>query len=382
MDLIDTVVKKYKALYGSEPAVVVRAPGRVNLIGEHTDYNDGFVLPMAIDRSFWIALSPRDDSQVEIYSIDLDETDRFDAVSPTHHPGNWGEYLRGIAWYLTKQGYLLKGWQGVAAGNIPIGAGLSSSAGVELATARAFCAVSGIAWDAVEMAKAAQRTEIEWVGVNCGIMDQLISATGVADHAVLIDCRTLDLEMVPLPAGTSVVVLDTSTRRGLVDSAYNERRSQCEEAAAYFGVSALRDVSLADFEANGSGMPLLTRKRAKHVISENKRTLEAAEVMKQGNAQALGILMNESHRSLAEDFEVSSDALNAIVAISQGRSECYGARMTGAGFGGCGVALVKSGQVKGFSTYVGARYKAETGLDAKLYVCEAADGAELVDMAS
>ena len=194
MEMIEAVVNKYRELYGCGPAVVVRAPGRVNLIGEHTDYNDGFVLPMAIDRSFWIALSPRIDAQVEIYSIDLDETDIFDAANPTHRPGHWGEYLRGIAWYLTKQGIALTGWHGVAAGDIPIGAGLSSSAGVELATARAFCAVSGIKWDAVEMAKAAQRTEIEWVGVNCGIMDQLISATGVLGHAVLIDCRSLDLD--------------------------------------------------------------------------------------------------------------------------------------------------------------------------------------------
>ena len=378
MDLMDTVVKKFKELYGCEPMAVVRAPGRVNLIGEHTDYNDGFVLPMAIDRSFWIALSPREDAQVEVYSLDLDETDKFDAVNPSHNPGHWGEYLRGIAWYLTKQGHILNGWRGVAAGDIPIGAGLSSSAGVELATARAFCAVSGIEWDAVEMAKASQHTEIEWVGVNCGIMDQLISATGVAGHAVLIDCRSLELVKVPLPAGTSVIVLDTSTRRGLVDSAYNERRRQCEEAAGYFGVPALRDVSLAEFEAKASGMPLLTQKRAKHVISENERTLKAAEVMKNGDAKSLGILMNESHLSLAEDFEVSSDALNAIVAISQSRPECYGARMTGAGFGGCGVALVNADQVEEFSSYVRERYRKETGLKAKLYICEAAAGATMI----
>lgn len=378
MDLIDTIVKKYEELYGGEPAMIVRAPGRVNLIGEHTDYNDGFVLPMAIDRSFWIALSPRQDTRVEIYSVDLDDSDSFDAKHTVHNPGHWGEYLRGIAWYLTKQGHSLQGWQGVAAGNIPIGAGLSSSAGVELATARAFCAVSEIEWNAVEMAKASQRTEIEWVGVNCGIMDQLISATGVAGHAVLIDCRTLELEEVPLPSGTSVVVLDTGTRRGLVDSAYNERRRQCEEAATFFDVPALRDVTLTEFEGKAAGMSPLTRKRAKHVISENERTLQAAEVMKNGDAHKLGFLMNQSHRSLAEDFEVSSDALNAIVAIAQRRPECYGARMTGAGFGGCGVALVKHEEVKAFTQFVSEKYKQETGLEAKLYICEAAAGAALI----
>jgi galactokinase len=286
MDLKASITEKFQERYGIRPELIVRAPGRVNLIGEHTDYNDGFVLPMAIDRSFWIALSPRKDSKVEVCSVDLDEMDVFDATKPLHKPGNWGEYLRGIAWYLTKLGYELKGWQGVAAGDIPIGAGLSSSAGVELATARAFCAVSGIDWQPVQMAKAAQRTEIEWVGVNCGIMDQLISATGVAGHAVLIDCRTLALETVPLPDGVSVIVLDTSTRRGLVDSAYNERHNQCAEAAAYFGVPALRDVTLAVFEEKAAGMPLLTQKRARHVISENARTVEAAAGDEGGGCKA------------------------------------------------------------------------------------------------
>lgn len=379
MNLEAAIFEKYNELYGSEPELLVRAPGRVNLIGEHTDYNDGFVLPMAIDRSFWIALSPRKDSKVEIYSLDLDEKDEFDIADPIHKPGHWGEYLRGIAWYLSTQGHLLTGWQGVSAGNIPIGAGLSSSAGVELATARAFCEVSGIDWHPVEMAKASQRTEIEWVGVNCGIMDQLISATGVAGHAVLIDCRSLALETVPLSEGSSVIVLDTSTRRGLVDSAYNERRSQCEEAAAYFGVPALRDVTLEEFEKKAAAMPMLTQKRARHVISENERTLKAAKVMKQGDAETLGKLMNDSHKSLAEDFEVSSDALNAIVAIAQSRPECYGARMTGAGFGGCGVALVKTGQEEAFSAFVSEKYEEKMGLEAKLYICDAADGAALIN---
>lgn len=372
------IKKKYKEIYGGEPAIIVRAPGRVNLIGEHTDYNDGFVLPMAIDRSFWMALSPREDSIVQVHSLDLDEFDAFDAAKPLHNRGGWGEYMRGIAWYLSKQGYQLTGWNGVTAGNIPIGAGLSSSAGVELATARAFCAVSGIEWLPVEMAKAAQRTEIEWVGVNCGIMDQLISAAGVAGHAVLIDCRSLVLEAVPLPAGTSIVILDTSTRRELVNSAYNERQKQCKEAAAFFGVTALRDVSWNDFNQRSAGMPMLIQKRAKHVISENERTLKAAEAMKAGDVNTMGILMNESHRSLSEDFEVSSEALNAIVVLAQSHPECYGARMTGAGFGGCGVALVKSEQVGDFSSFVIRKYHEQIKLDAKLYICRAADGAMLV----
>jgi galactokinase len=377
MQLTEKMKAKFVELYGAEPQMFVRAPGRVNIIGEHTDYNDGFVLPMAIDRSFWIALSPRDDEIVKVYSLDLDDHEQFEATHPSHKPGVWSEYLRGIAAILTEEGYALRGWNGVTAGNVPIGAGLSSSAAVELATARAFCAVSGFEWKPVEMALAAQRTEIEWVGVNCGIMDQLISAAGIAGHALLIDCRSLAFEAVPLPADTAVVVLDTSTRRGLVDSAYNERRKQCEAAAAFLGVPALRDVSLAEFEQKSSGMQLLTQKRARHVISENERTLQAAEAMKAGDAQALGILMNESHRSLAEDFEVSSEALNAIVALAQAQPACYGARMTGAGFGGCGVALVQLAEVEKFSEIVAREYRQSMNLEAKLYVCLAADGAQL-----
>jgi galactokinase len=379
MTLTATLLKaKFRELFIDEPQIIVKAPGRVNLIGEHTDYNDGFVLPMAIDRAFWIALSPRQDGIVKVSSLDMDESEEFDVAHPAHKHGNWSEYLRGVAWHLTQQGIKLQGWNGVTAGDIPIGAGLSSSAAVELATARAFCAISNIDWRPVEMAKAAQRTEIEWVGVNCGIMDQLISAAGIAGHALLIDCRSLDFEAVPLPPETVVVVLDTSTRRGLVDSAYNERRRQCEQAAAFFGVPALRDVTMQDFAQESSGMPGMTQKRARHVISENERTLKAAEAMKAGDAVVLGSLMNESHCSLAEDFEVSNNALNAIVSLAQSRPECYGARMTGAGFGGCGVALVQKAGIASFTEFVVEKYRESTKLDAKLYICQAEDGACLI----
>lgn len=378
MNLLEKVESEFQKIYGGVPDIIVRAPGRVNLIGEHTDYNDGFVLPMAIDRSFWIALSPRKDGRVEVYSADLDEAEAFEIHGLSHNRGKWGEYLRGIAWYLGKFGHTLTGWNGVCAGDIPIGAGLSSSAAVELATARAFCAVSDIEWNPVEMAKVAQRTEVEWVGVNCGIMDQLISAAGISGHALLIDCRSLDFSQVPIPDGTAVVVLDTATRRGLVDSAYNERRSQCEGAAKFFGVPALRDVGMQEFEKKAEEMPDLMRKRAKHIISENERTLQAAAVMVAGDAVEMGRLMNESHKSLSDDFEVSSTALNAIVAAAQSRAECFGARMTGAGFGGCGVALIEKERAKEFTTAVSAEYQKRTGLEANLYVCQAEGGAEIV----
>ncbi|HEX8243239.1 MAG TPA: galactokinase family protein, partial [Longimicrobium sp.] len=231
-DLRGVVVRAFRARFGAEPAFVVRAPGRVNLIGEHTDYNDGFVLPMAIERAVWIALRRRLDGEVHVWSMDFAQPATF-AVERIRRGGPaWSEYLKGTAWALEESGRALWGWEGVMGSDVPIGAGLSSSAALELATARAFAAVTGFGWAPGEMARLAQRAENQWVGVNCGIMDQMISAAGQEGHAVLIDCRSLETSAVPLPAGTVVVILDTATRRGLVDSAYNERRRQCEAAAA------------------------------------------------------------------------------------------------------------------------------------------------------
>jgi galactokinase len=228
------------------------------------------------------------------------------------------------------------------------------------------------------MARLGQLAENKWVGVNCGIMDQMISAAGEADHALLIDCRSLDTEAVPLPLGTDVVVLDTSTRRGLVDSAYNERRAQCEEAARFFRVAALRDVSLAQFEAQSRGLDDVTRRRAHHVITENARTLEAAEAMRRGDAAELGRVMNAGHLSLRDDFEVSSDELNTMVACARQEEGCYGARMTGGGFGGCAVALVGSGMATPFADRVTAAYHTATGIAPNSYICEASEGARVV----
>ncbi len=379
MTLRQRVEQDFRQRYGQTPAFVVRAPGRVNLIGEHTDYNDGFVLPLAIDRAVWIALRPIPEEKVEAYSLDFKETADFPLAELTKGERGWPEYLKGTAWALQQAGYSLKGWQGVIAGDVPVGAGLSSSAALELATARAFAAVSGFPWDPATMARIGQQAENQWVGVRCGIMDQMISAAGRAGHALLIDCRTLQYEAVPLPAGTTVVVLDTATRRGLVDSAYNERRGQCEAAARLFGVPALRDVSLAQFNKLAARLDEATRKRARHVISENERTLGAAEAMKRGDAELLGELMNASHVSLRDDFQVSSRELDAMVECGRGVRGCLGIRMTGAGFGGCAVALVRSAEVRGFVTEVADCYRAGTGLAPHIYVCHATDGASVVD---
>lgn len=391
MSLQQVVIREFEHRFGVLPVFVVRAPGRVNLIGEHTDYNDGFVMPMAIDRAVWIAVRPRDDQRVVAHSLDFDQAVDFalEAVGRVSIPAairretGWGEYLQGVAWALQETGYTLQGWEGVVASDVPIGAGLSSSAALEMATARVFTATSGLPWNAARMAKIGQRAENEWVGVNCGIMDQMISAAGKAGHALLIDCRSLETQPVPLPPGTAVVVLDTGTRRGLVDSAYNERRAQCEAAARFFDVPALRDVSVAQFERLKSLLqdPMI-RRRARHVVTENARTLQAAEAMRRGDAVELGQLMDGSHISLRDDFEVSSGELNGMVACARRKDACYGTRMTGAGFGGCAVALVRAGAAHAFAAAVTTCYQAATGITPNVYVCAATNGAEVVESLS
>ena len=363
--------------FGSQPAHIVRAPGRVNLIGEHTDYNEGFVLPMAIDRAVWIGLKPRGDCRVIVRALDLDDVAEFSLDRLDRTGQSWAAYLKGVAWALREAGYGLVGWEGVLTGDVPQGSGLSSSAALELTAARAFVAASRLAWRPVEMAKLCQRAENEWVGVRCGIMDQMISAIGETGKAVLIDCRSLETRPVRLPPATVVLVMDTGTRRGLVDSAYNERREQCEAAAAFFGVRALRDVAVEDLEAAGRCLEEPVRRRARHVVTENARTLDAHEAMEEGDATRLGQLMDASHESLRDDFEVSSAALDAIVQCARRHPGCYGARMTGAGFGGCGVALVREGAAEDVAAQVDACYRAATGLDPQVYVCRASDGASI-----
>jgi galactokinase len=378
----ETISQSFSSYFNAKPKFIVRAPGRVNLIGEHTDYNDGFVLPMAIDREVCIALNPRDDETIRLFSLDLKSDSVFNLPSLTPSDG-WIEYPKGVANQLLKAGYQLKGFDAVITGDVPQGAGLSSSAALELATAKAFAMSSGFAWDAVKMAKLSQKAENEWVGVNSGIMDQMASAACKAGYAMFLDCRSLEIQHVPLPQHVSVVILDTSTRRGLVESAYNERRSQCEEAARWFGVKALRDVRLDSEKWKIESRKMkeereLVFKRARHVISENERVLESIEMMKKGNVKRLGELFNESHESLKNDFEVTNDALNIMVECAREQAGCYGARMTGAGFGGCAVALVDDENVEAFVKAVETVYKHRSGLDASLYVCKASEGASLI----
>ena len=375
-DLLRQVTEGFRKRYGTDPEAVVQAPGRVNLIGEHTDYNDGFVLPLALERATYLALRRRPDSTVKVESLGRGEAS-FD-LSTLERGDGWAEYLKGVAWALQGDGFTLAGWEGVLTSDVPGGAGLSSSAALELATMQAFAVSSGFPWEPKRMARLAQRAENEWVGAMTGIMDQLISACGEAGSALLIDCRSLETKSVPVPDGTAVVVMDTATRHRHVDSGYNERRKSCEEAAAFFGVPALRDVDEAGFLAREADLPEPARRRARHIVFENARTEAAARAMEAGDAALLGQLISESHTSMRDDFEISSGELDQMVELAQAEEACFGARMTGGGFAGCAVALVREAAVGAFSEHVAALYRQATGLEPALYVCKGAAGASVV----
>jgi galactokinase len=374
----ERIVAEFAACYGEGPRFVVRAPGRVNLIGEHTDYNEGFVLPMAIDRAVWIALRPRGDRRVKLHSLEF--SDPLEFVLDEIRPGEgWGEYARGVAWALQEAGFTLQGWEGVVAGNVPVGAGLSSSAALELALCRAFGCVSPWQWEGTAMAKLAQRAEGEWVGVRSGIMDQLIAAEGRAGCALLIDCRSLATTPVPLPEDVRVLVLDTGTRRELVSSAYNERVAQCRAAANFFGVAALRDLSRVRLEAGAGALDDVILRRARHVVSESIRTLQAVQALQRGDLATFGQLMDESHASLRDDYEVSSPELDSMVEIARAQQGCWGARMTGAGFGGCAVAIVEADAARDAAAKITRDYAELTGLRPSAHCLRAVEGAGVVE---
>jgi len=368
------VENAFKDRFGGRPEAVINAPGRVNLIGEHTDYSEGFVMPMAINRGISIAASPRQDSRLRVFSIDFDEMldVRLDDLQKSS-PG-WQEYIKGVAWVMQRGGQSLCGWDGVMAGDVPIGAGLSSSAAVEIASAFAFNLFTDIQKSRVELASAAQKAERVWVGVQVGIMDQLISAVGKKGHAVRIDCRTLEYKYVQIPREARFVVLDTGTRRELSNSAYNERREECEQAAQVLGVNTLRDATLIMLTVLQNEMNAIVYKRARHVISENKRVHDFAAAMRDTDFARMGALLNQSHASLRDDFEVSSTELDLIVEIALRQPGCFGARMTGAGFGGCALALIKKNAEKNFIESVRQEYSQITQIDPSIFSVAAEDG--------
>jgi galactokinase len=377
-DLARRVEGAYEARFGSPPTHVVRAPGRVNLIGEHTDYNEGFVLPVAIDREVRIALGPREDGRVRLFALDLDQTTTVDLEALSRGGNGWTAYLKGMAWSLRLDGHSLHGWEGVLAGDVPVGAGLASSAALELALGRAFAIRAGIHWDSLAMAKAARRAENDWVGVPCGIMDQLTAAVGRPGHALLLDCRSLKYEALPLPSDLAIVVLDTGVRRSLAASLYRQRRAECRSAAEAMGVTALRDLEAHDLEQLGHRLDPVLRRRARHVVGENARVRSFAADLRSGKLDGLGELMLASHASLREDFEVSSTELDLMVNSAKEREGCLGARMTGAGFGGCAVALVVENALADFIHQVARDYGEATGREPSIYACRSAPGASVV----
>ena len=364
--------------YGREPAVIVRAPGRVNLIGEHTDYNEGFVLPVAIDRSVLFAAAPRPDRRVVLHALDLGREAAFDlGYIEEDETERWSNYQRGVAHFLQAEGYWLKGMDALFSSNVPVGAGLSSSAAVELAAAYAFSVLGGFTLNRVRMALLCQRAENEFAGVPCGIMDQFIVALGQKGHALLIDCRSLGYQQVPLPSGARVVVADTRVSRALAGSAYAVRRAQCEEGARQLGVRALRDVTPEMFAQRAGELSEVVRRRVRHVVYENERVQQAVAALRRGDLAAFGRLMYESHCSLRDDYEVSGPELDWMVEAAMQVEGCYGSRLTGAGFGGCTVSLVADGAVDEFTWAVATRYEARTGKTPFIYVCTAADGVSL-----
>jgi galactokinase len=376
------VVNSFRERYGQDRPRLFRAPGRINLIGEHTDYNDGFVLPMAIEREVVVAAVGNDGRVVRVYSLNASEEAQFNLDEPGEKQrGIWLDYVEGVAQVLKSQGELLSGADMLLLSDVPVGAGLSSSAALEVSTGMAMLSVSGLEVDKIKLALAGQRAEHVYVGTLCGIMDQLVAACGRRGHALLIDCRSLEVTQIPLDTtDTLVVICDTRVKHELSSSEYNTRRAECERGVEILkqvmpGIRALRDVSPDDFRAHEEMLPEPVRSRCRHVVMENERTLRAGEALKTGDFDEVGRLMRESHVSLRDDYEVSCKELDVLADAANSIEGVYGARMTGGGFGGCTVNLVRKDALARFQKEVVALYYEGTGMNPIIYVSEAAEGA-------
>ncbi len=376
--MTEAAARAFRQEYGAEASHIVAAPGRVNLIGEHTDYNDGYVLPAAIDRHVVIAASARLDDTVRVHALDFGEDASFSLAAIPPAEGAWSDYPRGVAWALQSAGHALCGLDMVITSDVPIAAGLSSSAAIELAAAHAFEQAGGWSIGGVERALLCQVAENEYVGMRCGIMDQYVISLGQASHALLIDCRSLAYRAIPMSPDAVLVICDTKKRRGLVDTEYNTRRQECERGAQALGVRALRDVTPQELEERRGALEPITAKRCRHVVTENQRVLDAVQALGFGDLRAFGQLMNASHASLRDDYEVSCRELDAMVEAAWDVEGVLGARMTGAGFGGCTVNLVEPAALDAFLRRVPDAYQARTGLVSELYVCHAVEGVHRV----
>jgi len=380
---VDQITNAFDHLYGVKPRIY-RAPGRVNLIGEHTDYNEGFVMPMAINFSTYVAMSKRDDRVLRIHS----ETFKEDAsLDLTHPPArgrkHWSDYPIGVAVKLQEAGHAISGADVLVHGEVPLGSGLSSSAAFEVSTGIGLLDISHEEIDRLQLAKTCQKAENEFVGARTGLMDQFIACFGKAGHAVMLDCRSLESQALPLPDKVSVVVCNTMVKHELASSEYNARREECEAGVRILsrhrhGVNSLRDVTVADVEKFKDELGDVISKRCRHITTENDRVRAAANALQQRDLKTFGKLMYESHQSLRDDYEVSSRELDVMVDLAGTIDGVFGARMTGGGFGGCTVNLIAVSAVDEFTRAIKAGYAEATGRDPEVYVCAAADGAERV----
>jgi len=374
------LTETFKKLYSQDP-ILVQAPGRVNLIGEHTDYNEGFVFPAAIQFQTQIAIAKRSDRQLMVTSQNYAERVEFDLDRLPRSPrGHWSDYVAGVAGLLAGKLGGLPGANLLLHGDVPQGAGLSSSASLEVAVCKAFLELTGKSLEGVAIALLSQQAENEFVGARCGIMDQFISVHGKRNHALRMDCRTLEYRLLPIPPNVRLVICNTMVRHSLAAGEYNERRAECEAGAKFFaervpGVKTLRDVTLEDFEKYARQMPEVIQKRCHHILTENLRVLQAAEALQAGDLTLFGRLMGSSHVSLRDDFEVSCEELDLMVELAGKNTGVIGARMTGGGFGGCTINLVEENQVEAFKENVASGYEKATGRAPEVYISSAADGA-------
>lgn len=379
MNLKENTLSLFAEKFGYPATHTIQAPGRVNLIGEHTDYNDGFVLPCAIDYQTVISCAARDDRQVRVIAADYEnQMDVFSLDAPivTHDSQQWSNYVRGVVKHLQKRDASFGGADLVISGNVPQGAGLSSSASLEVAVGTVFQQLYHLPLDGAQIALNGQEAENQFVGCNCGIMDQLISALGKKDHALLIDCRSLGTKAVSMPEGVAIVIINSNFKRTLVGSEYNTRREQCETGARFFQQPALRDVSLDAFNAVAAELDPLVAKRVRHVLTENARTVEAASALEKGDLKRMGELMAQSHASMRDDFEITVPQIDTLVEIVKKTiGENGGVRMTGGGFGGCVVALIPETLVTAVQQAVAEQYEAKTGIKETFYVCKPSQGA-------
>lgn len=385
------VTRLFDEKFEGQPSVVVRAPGRVNLIGEHTDYNEGYVLPVAIDRDMMIAarLLPEGEGTVQLYSKDYGEGDTFSLSQIEPHPTkDWTNYLRAVLKIFQGEGIAVPAFQAVLSGDVPQGAGLSSSAAFEVAVSLLLKEFLNLGLSGTQLALLSQRAENEFVGVQCGIMDQFISALAESESALMIDCRTLDYKTVPLllaDKGMCLVITNSGVRRGLVDTAYNERRQSCQQGTVELArilnrpeINSLRDVRLNEFISASNNLPLSLSKRCQHVISENERVLLAVAALENDDMEDFGRLMNASHESLKSYFEVSCPQIDILVDYAQSLEGVLGSRITGGGFGGCTVTLMMQSAVDEYCSQTVPRYEMQTGCKAEVYVCVASAGASVL----